>query len=827
MRTHYFALLLYAAAAAGQTAVFPGAVVTDNQLRKAVNDSAARTTLAASMTNIATSFQVANAAGIVVNSVVTIDSEKMAVCQVAGSVISVGKASCPNIDGRGFDSTSVVAHANGAAVRFYIDPWFHNAMAAEMKAVQTLIGVNGGNLQTYMAAFPIVSVKAAPYSCAGDGSTDDTTCFTNAVAGGNKHLFVPEGTYLINSQIAVESNTTIECASPERTVLKLKSGSSAVTMFRMASRSNVSFRNCTFDGNYPNVSGAYTIGLYFSASNNFKVEGNRFRYWGYADAPDFTAGYHDTHSIFITGSRNGLIKKNRYNSNFGGFDVQIQATGATITDGPSSGIIITDEQMGVSNLSDGQSNVNWWDTQSATAGYYVANSTDVTLSNNQIFGGIRLSQNSYSGPPFGKGGAIRFINVIRGSITGNVVRGLTVGYGTVSVTQGSPTVTGTNTLFSTLDPLIYGTNSDKNTILIFEGSSTEYKFDTVLSTTSGTLTANVDRGLAPGTVVSGLRYWIASSGDLIGCSPCQQVDISGNVGDYSGDMGLSLGKQAGAFGFNNNTVSKNTMSKNRVCGAVIENNSLYNLFDNQILINNHQAGSVLPTEYTGAYCFNSASDSISYNSFTNTSAFDDQGSPTQVVVFDFTTGTIANMAGNYLGTQQHNITLTSATAANFAAAFNGKPRFGNFEWIGNATSVGTTYAGLGTPSNGNQIYCSDCAVTSEISNVCTNGGTGAWATRLNGAWRCQSTQDTSRLPAYNPGGTLQTAAHAVFGKCTLGTDCAVTLTGAAAFSSSSSYYCGAVDQTAAAAVKAVNTSGSTVTFTGTGTDVISFVCIGN
>lgn len=39
-----------------------------------------------------------------------------------------------------------------------------------------------------------------------------------------------------------------------------------------------------------------------------------------------------------------------------------------------------------------------------------------------------------------------------------------------------------------------------------------------------------------------------------------------------------------------------------------------------------------------------------------------------------------------------------------------------------------------TASNGSQIYCSDCT---NQSNPCTNGGSGAFAKRLNGAWDCR------------------------------------------------------------------------------------------
>jgi hypothetical protein len=80
---------------------------------------------------------------------------------------------------------------------------------------------------------------------------------------------------------------------------------------------------------------------------------------------------------------------------------------------------------------------------------------------------------------------------------------------------------------------------------------------------------------------------------------------------------------------------------------------------------------------------------------------------------------------------------------------------------------------------------------------------------------------------YNSGGTQQTAVHLVFGKCTLGTDCAITLSGAAIFTGTDSYECTATDQTAAAAVRVNQTSGSAVAFTGTGTDVIRYQCVGN
>jgi len=54
---------------------------------------------------------------------------------------------------------------------------------------------------------------------------------------------------------------------------------------------------------------------------------------------------------------------------------------------------------------------------------------------------------------------------------------------------------------------------------------------------------------------------------------------------------------------------------------------------------------------------------------------------------------------------------------------------------------GVTHANLGTPGNGRHVYCSDCAVTSGADNTCASGGSGAFAIRLNGVWRCFAAQN--------------------------------------------------------------------------------------
>jgi hypothetical protein len=79
---------------------------------------------------------------------------------------------------------------------------------------------------------------------------------------------------------------------------------------------------------------------------------------------------------------------------------------------------------------------------------------------------------------------------------------------------------------------------------------------------------------------------------------------------------------------------------------------------------------------------------------------------------------------------------------------------------------------------------------------------------------------------YEISGTQDVNPHVVRGFCTLGTNCAITLVGSAIFSATANYNCYAQDETSAAATKIVRSSASVFTITGTGTDNISYQCIG-
>lgn len=81
---------------------------------------------------------------------------------------------------------------------------------------------------------------------------------------------------------------------------------------------------------------------------------------------------------------------------------------------------------------------------------------------------------------------------------------------------------------------------------------------------------------------------------------------------------------------------------------------------------------------------------------------------------------------------------------------------------------------------------------------------------------------------YSANGTQQTSAHIVQDTATLAAGTVtVTLTGSAIFTNATSYTCIAEDETAIAATKCLQNSGSSITITGTGTDMVRFILVGN
>nr|WP_254214914.1 hypothetical protein [Burkholderia multivorans] len=146
-------------------------------------------------------------------------------------------------------------------------------------------------------------------------------------------------------------------------------------------------------------------------------------------------------------------------------------------------------------------------------------------------------------------------------------------------------------------------------------------------------------------------------------------------------------------------------------------------------------------------------------------------------------------------------------------------------WIGGDTTA-ESGSNSGTSLQFQRFSDSGTSLGTPLS-ISRQSGLASFANGVSVTGNITST-GTGAMPLYGTTGTTVSAPHMVQGAISLASGAAtVTLSGAAAFSSSSSYTCTANDTTAANAVKVSQGSGTAITFAGTGTDSVQFLCAGN
>lgn len=186
------------------TPSFPGSIVTDAQLKVAANRIAVKLVGGIGPGNA--SLVLSSLTGITANMLLSIDSEIVSIDSIVGQAVNVTRA---------FDGTTAASHLNGAAVSVFIDAWHHNAVVAEIKAIETYITTGAQHF---------VDITASPYNAVGDGVTNNTLAFANAflsfgtTSGGGGLLghrggivFVPAGDFV--ADIVVPSNIHLMGAS--------------------------------------------------------------------------------------------------------------------------------------------------------------------------------------------------------------------------------------------------------------------------------------------------------------------------------------------------------------------------------------------------------------------------------------------------------------------------------------------------------------------------------------------------------------------------------------------------------------------------------------
>ncbi len=141
MRNKLALLLVLEVCCFAQTASYPSALATSQNLKVGVNGVS--TLLTADTTSSATTLTISNCAGIVPYTLVTLDQEIMNVTGCSGTTLLV--------DTRGFDNTVAVAHVAGTVIYANIDAWHHNSLSAEVQAIEAALGTNASNVPVFAA----------------------------------------------------------------------------------------------------------------------------------------------------------------------------------------------------------------------------------------------------------------------------------------------------------------------------------------------------------------------------------------------------------------------------------------------------------------------------------------------------------------------------------------------------------------------------------------------------------------------------------------------------------------------------------------------------
>lgn len=151
-----------------------------------------------------------------------------------------------------------------------------NALAIQSGFVNpdnALVTATGSTTPRYLSSRFSDVTNVKDFGAAGDGLTDDTAAFASAASAG-KHIYVPEGTYLLDSFTISDNGYVFEGASPRTTVLKARSAGTSKLLKIQGSgafaQNNV-IRNFTLDmTSQADVAGS--VGLYLAQTWGNVVE---------------------------------------------------------------------------------------------------------------------------------------------------------------------------------------------------------------------------------------------------------------------------------------------------------------------------------------------------------------------------------------------------------------------------------------------------------------------------------------------------------------------------------------------------------------------------
>lgn len=196
-----------------QTAKFPDSVATDAHLKLAANRL--QTVLRHSVGTGDTAWTVADASRITANMLLTVDSEIVSVTSVAGDVLTVV---------RGYDGTTAAPHNTNRSVAAFITAWHHNALAAEVKAIETALGPGLSNVPGSAGTINVSAYDFAtltPGVAITGGSVNNVltiTCPTGVSGTDTSH-------WLYFDDIAADTSRTITGAVTSSGLIKITAAS--------------------------------------------------------------------------------------------------------------------------------------------------------------------------------------------------------------------------------------------------------------------------------------------------------------------------------------------------------------------------------------------------------------------------------------------------------------------------------------------------------------------------------------------------------------------------------------------------------------------------
>jgi hypothetical protein len=211
---------------------FPAAIATDSDLAIAVDRQ--QTALAQTLDSVSTSMTVSAPSSITAYNLLSIDSEIVKVTgPPAGGVVPIQ---------RGFDGTTPATHLSGAPVSGFIDAWHHNALIAEIEAIEQTLGANLSKIPA--SPFYLAAVHAfTPQSPGGSLTVGTNSIVLSPVPAGvngsdtGHYLYIDQGTgtpepvpITGGNAVAGASSGTIfvTCANPHSGAWRIYSATSGI-----------------------------------------------------------------------------------------------------------------------------------------------------------------------------------------------------------------------------------------------------------------------------------------------------------------------------------------------------------------------------------------------------------------------------------------------------------------------------------------------------------------------------------------------------------------------------------------------------------------------